>query len=220
MAEEPSGHARAKTAREFFEFQEERLLRLSPDAGFGEEGGGIGIGLIFILTRQAGGEHRCDDVGKPCAAEGDEAPQDGGESDADRVLSREVDHPTARMAKGYVTELVGDDGGHLGACDLARFIFVEKATGYEDASVRSGQAVDRFNLVDMHPDARQIQGLCHLFVETLKLGVGEAGGLLIECPRGVPGGKLVHHKPVDQGKKDRGQLQHVSHMGAVRPGVQ
>lgn len=47
----------ARLSGQIAKFFEQIDLRLHTDPGFGQQGGGIGVRLIFILARQARGQH-------------------------------------------------------------------------------------------------------------------------------------------------------------------
>ena len=64
------------------------------DTRFGQQGGGIGVRLVFIAARQARGQERRQHIGDPDADTGEDTPQDHPKRRAHGVLAGKIDHPS------------------------------------------------------------------------------------------------------------------------------
>ena len=118
VAQEPGGGGSGVGLRERVEFIEERDLWGHADPGFGEQGGGIGVCLIFIAPRQARGQKGGEHIGDPDAEEGDEAAQDHRQGGAQGVLAREINHSPTRVTERDMPQFVRYDAGQLLGCDF------------------------------------------------------------------------------------------------------
>ena len=196
-----------------FELVKQGFLRRRADAGFGKEGGGIGVGFVFIGARKAGGQKGHRHVDNPWPDAGEKAANHHRERGADGILAGKVDHAAARMAKGDMAQLMRDHRGDFRPRHFARAVAVVKATGQEDAPVGRGEAVHRLDLVDMDTDAGQVERLCHVADQGHEGRVGQLGRAGVQLARGAPDREPVEQDAIDQGEQDRGQTEHRGDMG-------